>query len=192
MLGPHIFGGWPVTSRISATSSRQSFRFCALSMLPMKAAGLTLVGVVLMSAIVRPGFRDWRPETPANSRSLRAAPIDRSKEYTNRIERPTRWQAGREPVVSTPKSSLANPTQRRYHQAMKSMRQLTAIIEREDDQYVALCPELDIASQGQTVEAARNNLIEALELFFESADPTEVARRLHSEVFVTRVEVAVG
>ena len=51
--------------------------------------------------------------------------------------------------------------------------------------------ELDIASQGQTVETARTNLIEALELFFESADPTEVARRLHSEVFVTRVEVAV-
>jgi len=75
---------------------------------------------------------------------------------------------------------------------MKSLRQLTAIIEREDEGYVALCPELDIASQGQTVETARQNLIEALELFFESADPTEVARRLHSEVFVTRVEVAVG
>lgn len=75
---------------------------------------------------------------------------------------------------------------------MKPMRQFTAIIEREDDQYVALCPELDIASQGQTVEAARDNLVEALELFFESADPTEVGRRLHSEVFVTRVGVAVG
>ena len=79
-----------------------------------------------------------------------------------------------------------------YHRGMKSMRQLTAIIEREDAVYVALCPELDIASQGQTVEAARNNLVEALELFFESADPTEIARRLHSEVFVTRVEIAVG
>lgn len=75
---------------------------------------------------------------------------------------------------------------------MKSMRQLTAIIEREDNGYVALCPELDIASQGDTVETARTNLVEALELFFESADPTEVARRLHREVFVTRVEVAVG
>ena len=79
-----------------------------------------------------------------------------------------------------------------YHRPMKSMRQLTAIIEREDDGYVALCPELDIASQGETVEAARTNLVEALELFFETADPAEVARRLHSEVFVTRVEVAVG
>jgi predicted RNase H-like HicB family nuclease len=75
---------------------------------------------------------------------------------------------------------------------MKTTRQLTAIIEREDDAYVALCPEVDIASQGATVESARKNLIEALELFFESADPTEVARRLHGEVFVTRVEVLVG
>ena len=75
---------------------------------------------------------------------------------------------------------------------MESTHQLTAIIEREGDTYVALCPELDIASQGQTVETARTSLIEALELFFEYADPTEVARRLHSEVFVTRVEVAVG
>ncbi len=75
---------------------------------------------------------------------------------------------------------------------MKTARQLTAIIEREDDTYVALCPELDIASQGDTVESARQNLVEALELFFESADATEVARRLHGEVFVTRVEVMVG
>jgi predicted RNase H-like HicB family nuclease len=75
---------------------------------------------------------------------------------------------------------------------MKNTRQLTAIIEREDDSYVALCPELDIASQGGTVEEARKNLVEALELFFASADPSEVARRLHSEVFVTRVEVVVG
>ena len=75
---------------------------------------------------------------------------------------------------------------------MESTRQLTAIIEREGEAFVALCPELDVASQGPTVETARTNLIEALELFFESADQTEVARRLHGEVFVTRVEVAVG
>ena len=48
-------------------------------------------------------------------------------------------------------------------------RQLTAIIEREEDAYVALCPELDIASQGKTVAEARANLKEALELFFETA-----------------------
>jgi predicted RNase H-like HicB family nuclease len=75
---------------------------------------------------------------------------------------------------------------------MRTTRQMTAIIEREDETYVALCPELDIASQGDTVESARRNLIEALELFFESADRSEIARRLHGEVFITRVEIAVG
>ncbi|MCO6442319.1 MAG: type II toxin-antitoxin system HicB family antitoxin [Nitrococcus mobilis] len=69
---------------------------------------------------------------------------------------------------------------------------LTAIIEREGDGYVALCPELDIASQGDTIEQARDNLQEALELFFEEASPEEAKRRLHGEIFVTQVEVAVG
>ena len=71
-------------------------------------------------------------------------------------------------------------------------RKLTAIIEREDDGYVALCPELDIASQGNTVEQARDNLKEALELFFETASPEEISSRLHGDIFVTQVEVAVG
>jgi predicted RNase H-like HicB family nuclease len=75
---------------------------------------------------------------------------------------------------------------------MKRTHHVTAIIEREGDGYVALCPELDIASQGDTVEGARRNLTEALELFFESADPCELQDRLHDEVFVTRVEIAVG
>lgn len=71
-------------------------------------------------------------------------------------------------------------------------RKLTAIIEREGDGYVALCPELDIASQGDTVDAAKKNLQEALELFFETASPEEITERLHDEVYVTHVEVAVG
>ena len=66
---------------------------------------------------------------------------------------------------------------------------LTAIIEQENDGYVSLCPELDIASQGGSIEEARANLIEALTLFFETADPSEVARRFHGEVFVTQIEV---
>ncbi|HXC40039.1 MAG TPA: type II toxin-antitoxin system HicB family antitoxin [Burkholderiales bacterium] len=69
---------------------------------------------------------------------------------------------------------------------------MTAIIEREGDGYVSLCPELDIASQGGSIEEARANLTEALELFFETADQAEIKARLHDEVFVTRVEVAVG
>ena len=75
---------------------------------------------------------------------------------------------------------------------MKQMRQLTAVITREDDGYVSLCPELDIASQGETVEEARDNLREALELFFECAGDEEIERRLHTDVFVTQLEVAVG
>jgi predicted RNase H-like HicB family nuclease len=69
---------------------------------------------------------------------------------------------------------------------------LTALIEREGDGYVALCPEVDVASQGNSIEEARANLSEALELFFESASPEEMKQRIHEEVFVTHVEVAVG
>ncbi len=75
---------------------------------------------------------------------------------------------------------------------MPKTQQFTAVIEREDDMYVALCPELDIASQGKTVEKARENLKEAIELFFETASQQEIRERLHDEVFVTRVEIAVG
>ena len=71
-------------------------------------------------------------------------------------------------------------------------KQLTAIIGREDDVYVSLCPELDIASQGDSIEAARKNLKEALELFFVTASPKEIQQRLHEEVYITRLEVAVG
>ena len=71
-------------------------------------------------------------------------------------------------------------------------RQMTAIIEREDDGFVALCPELDIASQGDSIEKARANLIEALTLFFETAQASEISRRFQNEVFVTQVEVPVG
>ena len=75
---------------------------------------------------------------------------------------------------------------------MQQLRRLTAVIEREDDGYVALCPELDIASQGSTIEEARANLAEALTLFFEVADEAELTRRMHNEVFITHVEVPVG
>ena len=68
----------------------------------------------------------------------------------------------------------------------------TAILEKEGDMYVALCPELDIASQGTTVEEATANLKEAVELFLECADPNEIKERLHSEIFVTRFDAVHG
>ena len=71
-------------------------------------------------------------------------------------------------------------------------RTFTAEIHREDDLYVALCPELDVASQGETVEKARANLREAVELFLESADPKEIGQRLHDEIYVSPLEVDVG
>lgn len=73
---------------------------------------------------------------------------------------------------------------------MKKRYSLTAVVEREGDGYVSLCPELDVASQGDTVEEAKANLQEAVELFLECASPKEVRERLHDEVYVTRFEAA--
>ena len=71
-------------------------------------------------------------------------------------------------------------------------RQFTAVIEREGDGYVSFCPEVDVASQGDTVQEASENLREAVELFFETASEDEISKRLHNEVYITRLEVMVG
>lgn len=71
-------------------------------------------------------------------------------------------------------------------------RSFTAILEREGDLYVALCPELDVASQGPSVEEATANLKEAVELFLETADPREIEERLRGEIYVTRFDTAHG
>ena len=68
----------------------------------------------------------------------------------------------------------------------------TALIEKEDDMYVSLCPEVDIASQGKTIEEAKSNLKEAVELFLEFASASELKQRLHYEVFITPLEVTLG
>ena len=70
--------------------------------------------------------------------------------------------------------------------------QMTAIITRYNDGYVALCPDLDIASQGDTVEEARDNLRDALEGFLEITPYEEIKRRLGCEVYITQIEVTVG
>ncbi|MCD4698994.1 MAG: type II toxin-antitoxin system HicB family antitoxin [Phycisphaerae bacterium] len=71
-------------------------------------------------------------------------------------------------------------------------RNFTAAIYREGDGFVALCPELDVAGQGDTLQQARSNLREAVELFLETADESEIADRLHGEVYLTGLEVSVG
>lgn len=62
--------------------------------------------------------------------------------------------------------------------------QLTAVIERDVDWYVASCPEVDVVSQGRTIEEARANLLEAVELFFEAASASEIKRRLRKETYI--------
>ena len=66
------------------------------------------------------------------------------------------------------------------------------MINREDDGFVSICPELGVESQGDTVEEASANLREAVELFIEAADDAEVAQRLKGEVYVTALEVKAG
>ena len=68
----------------------------------------------------------------------------------------------------------------------------TALIEKEGDMYVALCPEIDVASQGHSVEEAKSNLKEAVELFFESASDSEIQSRLHYDVYISPLEVNLG
>jgi predicted RNase H-like HicB family nuclease len=75
---------------------------------------------------------------------------------------------------------------------MSTQKHLTAVIYREDDRYVSLCPELDVASQGATVEEARANLVEAVELYFECASPAEIASRAFGAVYVSPIEVTIG
>lgn len=71
-------------------------------------------------------------------------------------------------------------------------RSLTAVLIREDDGFVAFCPEVDVASQGDSVEEAKSNLREAVELFFECASPEEIEARLSSESYVSSLEVQVA
>ena len=75
---------------------------------------------------------------------------------------------------------------------MKTMKQFTAVIQQEGKWFVALCPEWDVASQGRTIEEARKNLTEAVELLLEEAAPSELRERLHKTTYVTQLEVAVG
>ena len=67
------------------------------------------------------------------------------------------------------------------------MKSLTAIIRKGEKQYVALCPELDVVSQGYTVEEAIKNLKEAVELYIEEMGlPEEITS---NEMIVVNFEV---
>lgn len=68
-------------------------------------------------------------------------------------------------------------------------RRFTALIHREADVYVARCPELDVVTQGRSVEDARAMLAEAVELYLEHATADEVRDQLAANVYVTHIEV---
>ena len=72
------------------------------------------------------------------------------------------------------------------------MKRFTAILHKEEDMYVALCPELDIASQGYTIEEAKENLKEAVSLFFECASKEEIEERLSEDLYITPIEVSIA
>jgi predicted RNase H-like HicB family nuclease len=108
------------------------------------------------------------------------------------MEHGIRQRRGEWEALSYPASSSVAAYELAYSRVMQGLRRLTEIMLREDDGYVSLCPELDIASQGETVEEACANLIEAPAFFFEAASPAEVDHRLHTAVLVTQIEVPVG
>jgi len=74
----------------------------------------------------------------------------------------------------------------------KSKFSLIAVIQRSEKYFVAHCPELDVVSQGKTVEEAHGNIAEAVELFLETASPAELQQRLHKEIYISPLEIGVG
>ena len=64
----------------------------------------------------------------------------------------------------------------------------SALITKEEDGYVAHCPELDVTSQGKDVESARASLREAIELYLETWGAPEAVSP-EQEPFLTFVEV---
>ena len=69
---------------------------------------------------------------------------------------------------------------------------LTAVITKEGNGFVSLCPKIDAASQGSSIERAKDNLRKAVELFFEYASNSEIEERLIPESYISAMEVSVG
>jgi predicted RNase H-like HicB family nuclease len=68
---------------------------------------------------------------------------------------------------------------------------LTIVIEPDDESgFTALCPELDVASQGETEDEAAANLREAVDLLIETAPRSEIQRRYRPGVSIRSMEVA--
>lgn len=68
--------------------------------------------------------------------------------------------------------------------------ELSAVVWREEGIYVALCPELDVASQGKNVEESLANLKEALELYLEDEDVEKPSEAEAPIVTIVKVKVS--
>lgn len=81
-------------------------------------------------------------------------------------------------------SSISIPTNGKMTQTF------TAILHWEEEVYVAECPEVGTASQGETIEEAIANLQEATELYLEEFPMPRTARRLITSFEVTHAQIA--
>lgn len=70
---------------------------------------------------------------------------------------------------------------------MDTARTLTAAVSKDGEWYVARCLEVEVASQGETVDEALANLREALELYFEDDDVPET----FDHPLVTPIEIRI-
>jgi len=62
---------------------------------------------------------------------------------------------------------------------------VTHVIKKENDQYVATCPEFDVSSFGETVEEANDNLKEAISLYLEGIEELKVRDQIFKEKSIT-------
>jgi predicted RNase H-like HicB family nuclease len=72
---------------------------------------------------------------------------------------------------------------------MSSTVRLTALVWQEGDEYVSLCPELDVASFGGTIDEALTMLREALEVYFAGSERPELPQ--HGDPLMTTINVTV-
>jgi len=70
---------------------------------------------------------------------------------------------------------------------MERMITLTLEVEREDDQYLSLCPELDLASYGDTVEDALSHLKDAVLLYLDTIEQDGERERIFRERGITEL-----
>ena len=69
---------------------------------------------------------------------------------------------------------------------------LTAIVKQEDKGYSVLCPELNVASQGETFEESISNIKEATELYIESAEELGIMDEVLDQLGITKQDFQKG